>query len=112
MEVNSVITDQNRIILKSRVLVPRRKLTRLTKHILSKSISFYQFIIIISVLLPHVLLHLYTLSTMSHYLVTLLAPVVLVMDLSDRLAVLVDIVTVLGVESWHLVQVTVVRACF
>ena len=49
---------------------------------------------------------------MSHYLVTLLAPVVLVMDLSDRLAVLVDIVTVLGVESWHLVQVTVVRACF
>ena len=62
----------------------------------------------IPILLSNVLLHLYTLSTMSHYLVTLLAPVVLIMDLSDRLAVLVDIVTVLGVESRHLVQVTVV----
>jgi len=50
--------------------------------------------------------------TMSHYFITLFAPVVLVMDFSNRHVVLVKVVAVLGIECWKLILITVLRTSF
>jgi len=49
---------------------------------------------------------------MSHYFITLFAPVVLVMDFSNRHVVLVKVVAVLGIECWKLILITVLRTSF
>ena len=102
------IIGQCRLEFQSRMLIPSRQLTtrafdRFTNKVCKAKISTC-----ISVNLILHIFELLALRAASHDFITLLAPVVLVVNFKDRLAVFVDIVAVLGEEGRKLIAIAVV----